>query len=78
MRWRLSSLDSGVLVTIKDDGIGFNVDEVSKRSLPGHLGLRSMIERATMAEGWLTVDSGKGAGTTLRLWLPIQDPVADL
>jgi signal transduction histidine kinase len=74
----LSPLDNGVLVTIQDDGIGFNADDVSKRSLPGHLGLRSMVERATMAEGWLTVDSGHGAGTTLRLWLPILDSPADL
>jgi signal transduction histidine kinase len=74
----LSPLDDGVLVTIHDDGIGFNADVVSKRSLPGHLGLRSMVERAAMAEGWLTVDSGRGAGTTLRLWLPLPEPTAQL
>jgi signal transduction histidine kinase len=74
----LSALDGGVLLTVQDDGIGFKVEDVSKRSLPGHLGLRSMVERATMADGWLTVDSGRGAGTTLRLWLPIPVSMADL
>jgi signal transduction histidine kinase len=74
----LSPLEEGVLATIQDDGIGFNMEEVSKRSLPGHLGLRSMLERAAVADGWLTVDSGKGAGTTVRLWLPAVDALAEL
>jgi signal transduction histidine kinase len=69
--------EGGVLVSIEDDGKGFNVDDVSSRSLPGHLGLRSMLERATVADGWLTVDSTPGEGTTLRVWLPTPTELND-
>jgi signal transduction histidine kinase len=63
-------LDDGVLVTVQDDGLGFDVEGVSKRALPGHLGLQSMRERASIADGWLTIDSKPGAGATVRFWLP--------
>jgi signal transduction histidine kinase len=66
----ISPLDEGVLVSVQDDGMGFDVDAVGKRSLPGHLGLRSMLERATVADGWLTIDSKPGSGTEVRFWLP--------
>lgn len=70
--------EGGVLITVEDDGVGFDVDDVGTRSLPGHLGLRSMLERATVADGWLTVDSSAGKGTTLRVWLPTPEEHADL
>ena len=74
----LSSDGEGVLVVIEDDGLGFDMDETSMRALPGHLGLRSMYERAAMAEGTLAVDSVRGTGTTVRLWLPLRDPFAEV
>ncbi len=63
-------LDDGVLVTVQDDGMGFDVVEVATRALPGHLGLQSMRERATLADGWLTIDSKPSSGTAVRFWLP--------
>jgi signal transduction histidine kinase len=63
-------LDDGVLVSVQDDGLGFDVEEAGKRALPGHLGLQSMRERAVIADGWLTIDSKRGGGTTVRFWLP--------
>jgi signal transduction histidine kinase len=63
-------LDDGVLVTVQDDGMGFDVDGVSTHALPGHLGLQSMRERATLADGWLTIDSKVGSGAAVRFWLP--------
>ncbi len=58
----------GVLVTVDDDGVGFDADEVEVR--PGHLGLRSMRDRATVAGGWLVTGARPGRGTRVRLWLP--------
>ena len=58
----------GVLVTVDDDGVGFEPDEVEER--PGHLGLRSMRDRATVAGGWLVAGPRPGRGTRIRLWLP--------
>ncbi len=66
----LSEVDGGCLVSIRDDGRGFDVEEARTRSMPGHLGLRSMRERATAAGGWHTVDSTAGVGTLVRFWIP--------
>jgi signal transduction histidine kinase len=41
---------------------------------PGHVGQRSMRERAANVGGDLTVDSGPGRGTRLRAAIPL--PVA--
>ena len=60
----------GVQLTVIDDGIGFNPSEAIRHALPGHLGMRSMHERAVVAGGSLEVESKPGAGTTIRCWLP--------
>lgn len=53
--------NGGLELTITDDGMGFESD----RDYPGHLGLRSMRERAE-ARGWsLEIRSQFGLGTTL-------------
>jgi signal transduction histidine kinase len=60
----------GVQLTVVDDGVGFNPSEAIRHALPGHLGMRSMHERAVIAGGSLEVESKAGAGTTIRCWLP--------
>ena len=64
----ISGLDGGVLLTVEDDGRGF---EVGQAPMAGHLGLVTMRERAELAGGSLVVDSTPGAGTTVRAWLPL-------
>jgi len=55
----------GLTVTVKDNGVGIASDR------PAHgLGLRGMEERVRELSGTLTIDTGFGAGTTLRFWLP--------
>jgi signal transduction histidine kinase len=58
--------DHHVTLTIRDDGTGFEVG-----TFPGHLGLRSMHERAEALGGMLEVSSEPGAGTTIRAQLPL-------
>jgi PAS domain S-box-containing protein len=70
---RLEEARGGLLVTIADDGVGFDSDAVKADSRPGHLGLTSMDERATMADGWVRVDSRPGRGTVVRFWLPTKE-----
>jgi PAS domain S-box-containing protein len=65
----LEPKDGGVLVTIRDDGVGFDV-RTPVRTLPGHLGLASMHERAELAGGWFAVRSSPGAGTMVEFWVP--------
>jgi signal transduction histidine kinase len=61
----LEESEGGVLVTISDDGIGFEPDRPALPS-PGHLGLMVMRERAEQSGGWCTVESAPGEGTTVR------------
>jgi PAS domain S-box-containing protein len=52
---------------ISDDGIGFD----AHGDFPGHLGLRSMRERALRLGGTLEVDSTSGKGTRICAQIPI-------
>jgi signal transduction histidine kinase len=71
---RLEEARGGLLVTVADDGVGFDPDRVKADPRPGHVGLTSMCERATMADGWCRVDSHPGRGTVVRFWLPTKEP----
>jgi signal transduction histidine kinase len=69
---RLQERDGGVWMEISDDGVGYTT-EGSVVAEPGHLGIAAMRERAEMAGGWCTLRSLPGAGTTLEVWLPLED-----
>jgi PAS domain S-box-containing protein len=73
---RIGRKDGGCLVSIRDDGIGFQPPEGG--SAPGHLGLTAMRERAEIAGGWCNVRSRPGGGTTVEFWAPMSDEVGDL
>ena len=62
--------DDGVVeLLIRDDGGGFgDVSPLGARE-PGHIGLASMRERATIAGGQLAIDSTE-SGTEVRVRLP--------
>lgn len=72
----VAEVDDGYLVTIQDDGVGFDPDAAVAKALPGHLGLRSMRERAEIADGWFSTESGPDAGTLVRFWIPSQERAA--
>lgn len=57
-------------VSVRDDGRGFDVGaEVGA----GHYGLLGLRERARLAGGQLAIESQPGAGTTLRMTIPLAD-----
>ncbi|MDR7418330.1 MAG: histidine kinase [Armatimonadota bacterium] len=64
---RLESRGRQIVMDISDDGIGFS----SEDSFPGHLGLRSMRERAEQVGGTLDVESAPSAGTRVRVSIPL-------
>lgn len=64
---RLESAAHGVYGSIHDDGQGF---EMTRKTVPGHLGLASMKERAELAGGAFRVESAPGQGTKIEFWLP--------
>lgn len=65
-----------VLLTIADDGVGID-PAVLRAGAPGHLGLRTMHERAEAAGGWCTVDRVPSGGTVVVARLPLADDGAD-
>ena len=62
----LSQMSEGVLLEIRDDGVGFD----PSGTFPGHLGLHSMRERVSGLGGTLQIESGPGQGTYLRAIVP--------
>jgi signal transduction histidine kinase len=61
--------DAGILVKIHDDGVGFAAPLTGDMN-PGHLGFRTMRERAEGAGGWFRMESSPGAGSTISFWVP--------
>ena len=59
---RLADQAGTIVLEVCDDGRGFNPDS----SFAGHLGLRSMSERATQLGGTLQIESAPGRGTCVR------------
>jgi signal transduction histidine kinase len=66
----LEDSDQGILVRIRDDGVGFSPEEAAQPR-PGHLGFSAMRERAQMAGGWCKTESAPGAGTVVEFWVPM-------
>jgi len=62
----LRQTDGRIVFCIQDDGKGFDPDA----DYPGHLGLRTMQERAEQAGGDLRIESEAGKGTRLTLTIP--------
>jgi signal transduction histidine kinase len=60
--------DGGYFALVTDDGVGFAPG--TGETMPGHLGLASMRERARLAGGWLRVDASPGDGTSIEVWIP--------
>jgi PAS domain S-box-containing protein len=61
--------DGGLLLAVRDDGVGFDpAGHRERRSL----GLASMRERAGFVGGRIRVASAPGAGTTVSAWVPAE------
>jgi PAS domain S-box-containing protein len=63
---RMVAERNGLLVTIEDDGVGFDPEAVAAF---GHVGLVTMRERAELSGGWCRVESSP-AGTKVTYWVP--------
>jgi signal transduction histidine kinase len=64
---QLGARDGHLMLTVSDDGGGFNLAEAPRAR---RLGLTSMEERARSLGGQLAIDSRPGEGTTVRLEVP--------
>lgn len=73
----LHSTGHGVRLTVRDNGVGFDVARTLERA--GHgmsLGLLGLRERVALAGGRLEIISARGKGTEVRAWFPCESPTA--
>ncbi|MBL8163806.1 MAG: GAF domain-containing protein [Anaerolineae bacterium] len=66
IRLSLLELQAGYSLEISDNGLGFDTSQV----FPGHLGLKSMQERAAALKGLIQIESAVGVGTRITLTIP--------
>ncbi len=69
---RLRADDHLFSAEVQDDGAGFDVEDAQGRREAGHLGLLNIEERATLVGGRCSVQSQPGAGTLVRLDIPLR------
>jgi signal transduction histidine kinase len=66
--------DGDLVVAVSDKGPGF---DPGRKPGPGHLGLAGMRERAELLGGRFELESGPGAGTRVRAFLPLAEMAGD-
>jgi signal transduction histidine kinase len=70
---RLRSSVNRLTVSVRDDGVGFDVQDPRVHALDaGSIGLSSMRERAALAGGHFDIQSSIGHGTRIRASFPIE------
>lgn len=67
----LRTLGERVVLTVRDDGEGFEMpDDIDDLAAGHHFGLTGMRERAQLAGGDLSVESEPGEGCVISVWVP--------
>jgi signal transduction histidine kinase len=69
VRVRIAPSEAGLEVRVRDDGVGFIVEE----DFQGHFGMDIMSERAQSIGGRLEVTSTPHTGTEVRITVPVAD-----
>jgi len=68
----LSWQDAAVVLSIVDDGVGFDVANPKESTLTGHFGMTNLKERIEAVEGTLEVISKESEGTKLHANVPVE------
>ena len=69
----LRTKDGRLHLSVRDDGVGFEVVPVREQAVNGaSLGLLSMEERAVLGGGGLEFKSAPGIGTDVQAWFPLK------
>jgi signal transduction histidine kinase len=66
----MRSLDGGLELVIRDDGVGFTREQSHGQT---SLGLTSMRERVHLLGGTFDVESAPGRGTVVTAWVPLEE-----
>lgn len=70
VRVSLGHLNDTTVLTVIDDGVGFDADTIARRREENHFGLELLADRAERLGGTLGTVSTPGEGTTIRLEVP--------
>ena len=71
----LGSTANQLEISVRDNGIGFDVTAARRRAIQGaSAGLLGIEERVELAGGRSSIVSTPGQGTVLRAWLPLATP----
>ena len=70
MSLQLFRKENSLSIVVEDDGIGFDIEEATSDSFKG-IGLKNIESRVYKFDGEISIDSGKGAGTTITIDLPL-------
>lgn len=68
---KLEMLPQQVNVVVKDNGCGFEVDEILGGKHQGGYGLIGIRERVQLLNGHLSIRSSRGQGTTVAVYIPL-------
>ncbi|MBX2943320.1 MAG: PAS domain S-box protein [Cyclobacteriaceae bacterium] len=69
----ITQVDNHFILTVKDNGCGFDQNEIKKKH---SLGLVGMRERANLVLGELAIESNKGAGTSIWIKIPLDQELS--
>jgi signal transduction histidine kinase len=73
VRVALKIVGQGLELTVTDNGQGFEFERFrSSEERKKHFGLLSMLDRATLADGRLHIDTGPGRGTRIQANFPLE------
>jgi signal transduction histidine kinase len=72
VRISFQQVNHSIRITITDDGKGFDPGQV-KTDSGSHFGLQFMRERMAQIDGSLIIDSQRGAGTVIKLEVPLRN-----
>jgi signal transduction histidine kinase len=69
---QLSRPDHRAVLEVRDNGKGFDIEELPLRANGGHVGLRVLAELAQEAGATFNLRSDPGSGTTVHIEVPLQ------
>jgi len=67
---QLRGKSNGIVLTVEDDGKGFDLTEQKKKVLNGHNGLQNVKDRVSIMNGKIDVDSKKDLGSLIIIDVP--------
>jgi signal transduction histidine kinase len=66
-------VNGSVILTVADDGVGFDLNDIRAPGMTGGFGLVGLRERVALLRGALHIDSAPDEGTSVRVTVPLAE-----